>query len=133
MKKGARWLFILHVFVGLGAILGGMMAFLNPESPGGIDIGVLEHSPFDNFLIPGIILFVVIGLGSFSSALAIIFKWKYQSYISILVSLALVIWIVVQCLMLRMIIPLHVIFFFLGIVGVIISVMQINARTEEIK
>ncbi len=128
MKKGYRWLFILHVFVGLGAIIGGMMAFFNPEGPGGIDISVLEYSPFNNFLIPGTILFIVIGLGNFISAMAIILKWEYQSYISGVVSLALVIWIVVQCLMLRMIIPLHVIFFTIGVVGVIISAMQVKAR-----
>lgn len=121
MKKVYRFLFILHLFVGIGAIAGGSMAILNPYTPGGMSTDALNHSPFSNFLIPGIILFTVIGLGNLFSSMTFLFKSKYQGYISSVFSWALVIWIVVQCIMLRTIVYLHVIFFIIGIVQAFLS------------
>ena len=116
MKKVYRFLFILHLFVGLGAIAGGSMEILNPYTPGGMATDALKNSPFSNFLIPGLILFIVIGLGNLLSSITFFFKLKYQGYISSIFSWALVIWIVVQCIMLRTIVYLHVIFFIIGLV-----------------
>lgn len=125
MKKINRLLFVLHVFVGLGAIGGGLMAILNPEGPGGMPADALKNSPFDNFLIPGIILFTIIGLGNVLSAGSILAKSKYRGYISGVFSWALVIWIVVQCIMLQSVVSLHVIFFIIGLVEVVLSTMII--------
>jgi hypothetical protein len=125
MKKINRLLFVLHVFVGLGAIGGGLMAILNPEGPGGMPTDALKNSPFDNFLIPGIILFTIIGLGNVLSAGSILANSNYRGYISGVFSWALVIWIVVQCIMLQMVVSLHVIFFVIGLVEVVLSTMII--------
>jgi len=121
MKIGYRLLFALHAFVGLGAMGGGMMAILNPQGPGGMSTDALKNSSFSNFLIPGIILFTVIGLGNVFSAIMILFKSRFQGYISSVFSWALVIWIIVQCIMLNMVISLHVIFFIIGLVQAILS------------
>lgn len=121
MKKLYNVLFILHVFVGLGAIGGGSMAILNPQGPAGMSTDALKNSPFTNFLIPGIILFTVIGLGNILSSITMYLKSKFQGYISSTFSWALVIWIVVQCIMLRTIIYLHVIFFLIGIIQAFLS------------
>lgn len=123
MKIVYRLLFILHAFVGLGAIGGGIMAILNPTGPGGMPAEVLKNSPFNDFLIPGIILFTIIGIGNIFSAVTILLKSKYQGYISSVFSWALVIWIIVQCIMLRSVVALHVIFFVIGLVEVVISTM----------
>lgn len=116
MKLVYRVLIFLHAFVGLGAIGGGLMAILNPQGPGGMPADALKNSPFSNFLIPGIILFSVIGIGNIISAFAVYFKSKYHGYVSSVFSWALVIWIVVQCIMLNAVVSLHVIFFTIGLV-----------------
>ncbi|MDV4150569.1 hypothetical protein R0131_06945 [Clostridium sp. AL.422] len=123
MKKIYRLIFVLHVFVGLGAMAGGISAIMNPYSPLGLHSDTLKYSPFSNFLIPGIILFVVIGLGNLFSAISILFKSKYQGYISSIFSWALVIWIIVQCIMLRAIAHLHVIFFVIGLIQAFFSII----------
>lgn len=125
MKNVDRFLFILHILVGIGALAGGMMAILNPQTPGGITVDALKNSPFNNFLIPGIILFSVIGLGNLTSAITLHFKVKYHGYISSVFSWALVIWIVVQCTMLRSIVALHVIFFLIGLVEAALAMLQL--------
>lgn len=123
MKFVYRLLLFLHVFVGVGAMGGGLMAILNPENPGGMPTDTLKYSPFSNFLIPGIILFVVIGLGNILCSLLMIYKIRSQAYISCIVSAALVIWIIVQCIMLRSIVSLHIIFFIFGAVEGVLSLL----------
>lgn len=123
MKKVYKILLVLHLFVGIGAMAGGSMAILNPYNPGGVPTDTLKNSPFSNFLIPGIILFTVIGLGNIFSTVTMLFKSKYQGYISSIFSLSLVIWIVVQCIMLRSIVHLHVIFFIIGLTQGILSII----------
>jgi hypothetical protein len=123
MKTVYRLLFILHAFVGIGAMAGGLAAITNPQEPLGISVDALKNSPFSNYLIPGIILFTIIGLGNVSAAVTIFFKSRFQGYISSVFSWALVIWIVVQCIMLNMIAALHVIFFAIGLVEAVLAMI----------
>lgn len=123
MKKIYGLIFFLHAFVGLGGMAGGLGAILNPESPMGAPARILKNSPFNNFLIPGIILFAIIGLGNVISAITILLKSSFQGYISSVFSFALVIWIIVQCIMLNAINYLHIIFFVIGLVEVILSMI----------
>ena len=120
--KVVRWLLLaLHGFVGIGALAGGLAAITNPNEPLGISVEALKNSPFSNFLIPGIILFTIIGIGNVVSAITLGYDFKFQGYISSIFSWALVIWIVVQCIMLQEIMLLHIIFFAIGLVETILS------------
>lgn len=125
MKMLNRFLFVLHAIVGIGAMAGGMGAILNPSEPMGMSVEALKNSPFSDFLIPGIILFVVIGLGNVISAITILLKPKFQAYISSVFSGALVIWIIVQCIMLGTIHYLHVIFFIIGLIEAVLSIIKL--------
>lgn len=116
MKTIYRLLYILHLFVGIGAVAGGLAAITNPETPLGMTVDALKYSPFSNFLIPGIILFTVIGLGNIFSAITLKLKSGLQGYISSIFSWALVIWIIVQCIMLNTVVFLHVLYFGIGLV-----------------
>jgi hypothetical protein len=113
MKAVNPILLIIHFFVGLGALgisdptLASMAA----------DAGeMLENAPFDDFLIPGLFLFIVIGLGNLVAGVTAIRKWKLQGYASGAMGAILIAWIVIQCFMLREINILHVVFFIIGAV-----------------
>lgn len=121
MSRIYRILPIIHLFVGIGAIPGGLGAMLDPNSPMGIPTDSLKNSPFDNFFIPGLILFTVIGLGNIICAILFRYKLKYQGYISGVISGALLIWIIVQCIMLYSIGILHIIYFILGLIQALLS------------
>lgn len=121
MKKVKPLLIFSHGFVGIGALAGGLAAIINPNNPMGITIETLANSPFSNFLIPGIILFVIIGMGNIVSVISLRLDYRFQGYISSIFSWALVIWIVVQCIMLNEIVPLHIIFFVIGLVEAVLS------------
>ena len=121
MKTRYRFLMALHLFVGVGAIGGGLAGMLNPVEPLGIPVDLLEQSPFENYFIPSLILFTVIGLGHVFSALATVYFPRHQGYISSVFSWALVIWIVVQVIMIRVANFLHVLYFLIGLVGAVLA------------
>lgn len=123
MKVVYRLLLALHAFVGLGAMGGGLMAILNPQGPGGMPVDALKNSPFTDYLIPGMILFTVIGLGNVFGAATVLLKSRFQGYISSVFGWALVIWIIVQCIMLQSIVSLHVIFFAIGLVQAALAML----------
>lgn len=123
MNIVSRLLFAIHVFVGVGAMAGGLAAITNPEEPLGITVEILKNSPFDNFLIPGIILFTIIGLGNIFGAFMLRTKSILRGYISSVFSWALVIWIIVQCIMLNTIAFLHILFFSIGLIEAVLSII----------
>jgi hypothetical protein len=65
-KPPILWLMIvLLLFIGIGALSSGAMLFLSPDgSLLGMSMDLLAGSPFGNYLIPGIVLFIFIGVFS---------------------------------------------------------------------
>lgn len=56
-------LLILLAFLGLGAIGGGLLLSISPSGVLiGMPLSLLKTSPFQSFLIPGIFLFIVLGI-----------------------------------------------------------------------
>ena len=61
----------LQAFIGVGAVAGGLGLALDPSGESvGIPLELLAETPFTTFLIPGIVLFAVNGLGSLTGAIA---------------------------------------------------------------
>ncbi|SDJ81829.1 hypothetical protein [Flavobacterium noncentrifugens] len=107
----------LLAFLGLSAIGGGGALILSPSGKllGGLPLQILKHSPFFNFLIPGIILFVILGIWPIVTVWALIKKpacpsanhlnffkdmhwaWAFSIYIPF----ALIIWIQVETFMIQ--------------------------------
>ncbi|WP_192348777.1 hypothetical protein [Algoriphagus sp. Y33] len=109
----ARAIFIfLLLFLGVGALGGGALLIISPsgELLGGLPLSILDQSPFNDFLIPGIILFLILGISPCLLAVALIKKpsnrfaeyfnffrdmywgWSFSIYIAF----ALIIWIQVE-------------------------------------
>lgn len=122
MKKMHRVQLTLLCFVGVGAVFGGLLAISDPYgSLYGMPTELLRKGPFTSFLVPGIFLLVVIGLGHL---IAFIFLKKniwFHPYLSGIAGAILMIWIVIQCYMLQSVVMLHVLFFIIGIVECVLS------------
>ena len=59
----------LCLFSGISALFGGAVLVARPDGTIlGIPVSVLAHSPFHDFLIPGLVLFTVIGFGTTGAA-----------------------------------------------------------------
>ena len=59
----ARVLIFLLVFIGIGALISGPMLFLAPDGHlMKLSVDMLKGTPFTNFLIPGLVLFLFVGV-----------------------------------------------------------------------
>src|SRR4051794_33900293 len=109
---------VLLTIVSLNALVAGYRFIADPSGKGvGISTGYLKpSSPFKNFLVPGIVLFVVNGIFSSIIAVATIKRQaNYANLISLQGSL-LVGWIAVQLMMVTSFHPLHGVILLIGIV-----------------
>jgi hypothetical protein len=106
----------LHMLVGLGGLAGGLAAVSNPAAPMGMSAEALRNGPFTDFLIPGLFLMGVIGLGNLAGGFVSIRKMKYSGIVSGGLGAVLMAWIVIQCWILQAVVALHVIFFCIGAV-----------------
>ena len=113
----------LHLFIGIGAVAGGYAAVSNPVDPLGIPKDMLKNGPFDNFLIPGLFLMLIIGVGNIIAGALAQKKHKWSSYFSGAMGDTLILWIVIQCLILSTIAALHVIFFVFGVIQSLIALL----------
>ena len=137
-------LIALLLFLGLGAIGGGAFLIISPSGKliGGLPLSVLEHSPFTDFLIPGIILFLILGIAPCLISLALIRKpelkiaehfnffkdmywaWSYSIYIAF----ALIIWIQVETIILNSVTWLQT-FYMLYAIPIILVALLPQVRT----
>jgi len=117
-------------FLGLGAIYGGGTLIISPSGELlGMPLSLLEHSPFNSFLVPGIILFSVLGIAPCLLIIALLKKpekkfaerlnffkdmhwsWSYSIY----TGFALIIWIQIEMLFLQAVEWIHVFYVFLAV------------------
>jgi len=106
----------LLLFNGIGALYGGWSLIAYPDGSNlQMPLEWLEHTPFSDYLIPGIILFIANGLCSIFVFAALLFKHPKTALLVMAQGLILVGWIVVQVLMVQKYHPLQLI---LGIVGI---------------
>jgi hypothetical protein len=126
----AVWLLIfLQFFLGFGALISGGLLIIAPNgSLMQMPLSMLELSPFSNFLIPGTILFSLVGVYPLAVAYSLWRKptWRWPDLLnpfrhkhwswaaSLAAGVILLIWITVEVLMLRSIAFLHVLYFIWG-------------------
>ena len=74
----------LQTFIGLGAVLGGYGLVSDPTGAGvRMPLDMLENSPFSTFLVPGLVLLTVNGLGSLLGALASFRRYRHAGEIAV--------------------------------------------------
>ncbi len=89
---------LVQAFVGLGALPVGLLMILNPRGGRLVPAEVLEGSPFPDFLIPGLFLFTVNGLGSLIGAYLSFRRHRLAGPAALGLGAFLMAWIVVQVL-----------------------------------
>lgn len=131
-------LLVLLFFLGLGAIFGGGVFIISPSGElFGMPLSLLHNSPFKNFLIPGIILFSVLGLAPVAVAISLIkrpankfaeffnfykdmhWAWTFSIYIAF----TLIIGIQVQMMFLKAINWLHTFYMLLAVAIIFIALL----------
>jgi hypothetical protein len=118
LKKVPRFIILfLLILNGLGAIFAGYCFIREPNGLLiGMDKSILVHSPFKDFLIPGLILFVFNGLTSLIVLWQLLRNATYLGYFLFIQGCLSCGWIIVQMIMLRSFNILQIIFGLIGFV-----------------
>jgi hypothetical protein len=125
-------------FLGLGALAGGGALIISPSGELiGMPLTLLAHSPFNNFLLPAIILFIVFGILPLLLMFALVKKpqnrlaqtlnlfsdlhwaWTFTIYIAI----ALVVWIQLEMEFLSAISWLHTFYVCYGLTMIFVALL----------
>lgn len=137
--KAARNILLIELgFLGLGAIAGGGALIISPTGELlGMPLSMLEKSPFSNFFIPGIILFLVLGVLPMLLVFALLKKPKsgiaekvnffkdmhWTWTFSIYTGFALISWIQLQMVFIQGVHWLHTFYIFLAILILFIALL----------
>ena len=92
-------LLVLILFQGLSGIVGGIGLVLDPTGKSlQLPIEWLEGSPFNDYLIPGLILLIVLGIYPLVVLYGLWLKLRWALFAAFTVGVALIIWIGVEIL-----------------------------------
>ena len=95
--RGIYGLGIFQILIGVGAVGGGLGLVLDPTGESlGMTAGWLAGSPFSTFLIPGLFLFMVNGLGTLLGSVATFKIHKLAGEIAMALGAVMVLWIIIQ-------------------------------------
>jgi hypothetical protein len=101
LRGMARLAVVLEIFLGLGAILGGGAFMLAPDGHLiGATTSPLAGTPFHSYLVPGIILFVFVGILPLLAAMSALRRQASAPLAAVGVGLTLIGWISVEMAML---------------------------------
>jgi menaquinone-dependent protoporphyrinogen oxidase len=92
----------LCLFTGVTALGGGTALVLAPpDAPGMPPLWMLASTPFETYLVPGLLLLGVIGLGNLSAAILLARRSSSAGEAAFVAGCALLVWITTQMWMLR--------------------------------
>ena len=116
MKTIMRFLTIFILFFcAVSALFGGGAFIIKPSGELlQIPASYLEHSPFNDFLVPGIVLFSFVGISSIVVAIIVMTKRRFYPLALVYQGCVLIIWIVVQLIMIRSFSFLQLVYFVTG-------------------
>jgi hypothetical protein len=97
MKKLFITLGSIQIFIALGAIPAGFGYLSDTSGQGmGTTVELLKNSPLTSFLIPGLFLLIVHGLGNVIGAILSFRKIPLAGYWGLILGLVLCLWIIIQ-------------------------------------
>jgi hypothetical protein len=121
---------ILQLFISLGAITGGLVLIISPDgSIMQLPAVLLDGTPFPNFLIPGLILFTINGLGHLLAGILCFRKSKLAGWSGIFFGFGLMIWIFIQVSLIGGGDPLQYTYFFLGLLESLLGIWIISNKS----
>lgn len=110
------------VALGVSALAGGVGLVSDPTgSRLGLPLAWLEGSPFVDYLVPGLVLFGVFGVGSFVVVYAVVRRLRWAWVAAVGLGLTHLVWILVELAIIQSFHPLHVVYGGLAIVLVALA------------
>jgi hypothetical protein len=131
MMKTVRWMaIVLLVFLSVSSFYGSIPMIADPHgSPLGMPQALLQHSPFPSFLVPGLVLFIANGVLALWTLWLVLAQVPRSPRWTVLQGCMLLGWLVVECIMLRMVIWPH--YLYAAVALGLIAAGSVLWRAEE--
>lgn len=114
----------LQIFIGMGSISGAIPMLTIPAgTANGLSGELLNETPFSSYLIPGLVLFIVNGVGSLVASYFSLKLLKPAGILAILFGLFWLIWMAVQVYFMGFINYLQPIFLVTGIIETTLGII----------
>ena len=122
---------LLLSFNTIGALYGGTHLILHPDGSSiELSLDWLKYTPFETYLVPGIILLEVNGMFGLYVLINLLFNQKNSSKLVIAQGVLLTGWIVMQMILIRTIYFLHIILGSVGVALVILGLLLLNKQKD---
>jgi hypothetical protein len=125
-------LIIIELFNGLSGLAGGIGLISDPSAASlGMDLAWLDGTPFNNFLIPGIILFVFNGMGNILAAVLSIRKQRYFAAVAVFFGAGMIIWIISQVSFIGYKSFLQPLYFSTGLIQAVLGIIILQQQKHK--
>jgi hypothetical protein len=115
-KRLSTTLGVLQILTGLLGVAGGIPMILDPSGKtSGFDLDWLAGSPFTDYLIPGLVLLIVNGLGSVAAGMATLRSFARAAELAIALGVFLMVWIIIQVAVIGLSSWMQPLFFAIGL------------------
>ena len=133
MKPTLKIIVSVLLFINsIGAIFGGANLIDHPDGSSlQLSPDWLKHTPFDDYLVPGVVLFITNGLLGFIVLATLFLGFRKYPLFVIAQGVILCGWLIVQVVLIRTIIGLHLFTFTIGVSLILMGL--ILARIERVK
>ncbi|MEF2967577.1 hypothetical protein V3851_17250 [Paenibacillus sp. M1] len=133
-----KLLAVLHGFLGIGAVFGGGALVIDPSGQMlGMPTDIMQLPVFPDYLIPGIILLLVLGLAPLGIMISLLLRreWRLGEKLnlfrpmhwswsfSLYVAFALIIWIMVQLYIIKTTEWIHLVYVALGLAIQVVTLL----------
>lgn len=114
---GVVALLVGQVILGLTAVVGGIVFLVAPDgSIYGLSVEMLSGTPFSDYLVPGLLLFLVLGVYPLVVAYLTVVESEWAWPASVSVGVAALAWMGVQIALIGLVAELQTVYVLLGVV-----------------
>ncbi|MBK7105115.1 MAG: hypothetical protein IPH62_07515 [Ignavibacteriae bacterium] len=125
-EKILRYLLsILFLFISLNAFGGGYYGMSGAK---GVPIEWLENSPFQNYFIPSLFLFIIVGGSSLLASIFVFRNLKFDITFSFLVATIILTWIITQVSIIGYVSWMQPTIFIIGLIIFFLSLILLKLR-----
>ena len=123
LRAAGKTAIALLIFLGVGALAGGVALVVQPDgSVMQFDVEILGGSPFTDFLVPGLVLGGLFGVGSLVVAAMGLRRSRLAPFLAFAIGCAQMIWIVIELAIIQELSFLHPTMFAVGLAIAVASV-----------
>jgi len=123
---------VLQIFIGITAILGGFSLVSDPSGTKmNVPLELLKNSPFTNYLIPGLVLLIVNGIGNVLAGIVTFFRTRYTGNLAIFFGVFLTLYIAIEVWFIGLQNFSQPLYFILGVIVLILGLKLFKSGKTE--